>query len=68
MDFKLTEAQQKLKEEYDDFFREEMKKAPPICFKGGLEASYSDEGYEFSRTMRKKLVEKNWYVQHWPKD
>ena len=54
MDFKLTEAQQKLKEEYDNFFREEMKKAPPICFKGGLEASYSDEGYEFSQDYEEK--------------
>jgi alkylation response protein AidB-like acyl-CoA dehydrogenase len=68
MDFKLTEAQQKLKEEYNNFFREEMKKAPPVCFKGGLEASYSDEGFVFNRYMRNKLVEKNWYVQHWPKE
>lgn len=68
MDFKLTEAQLALKKEYDDFFREEMKKAPPITFKGGLEATYSDEGYEFAKAMRKKLVEKGWYVQHWPEE
>ena len=68
MDFKLTEEQIALKKTYDDFFKEEMKNAPPVCRVGGLEAAYSDEGWEFNKYMRKKLVEKGWYVQHWPKE
>ncbi len=68
MDFKLTEEQIALKKTYDDFFREEMKNAPLSVKRGGLEGAYSEDGYEFNRYMRKKLVEKNWYVQHWPKE
>jgi len=68
MDFKLTEQQLALKKTYDDFFREEMKNAPPAYLKGGLEASFTDEGWAFTKYMRKKLVEKGWYVQHWPKE
>ena len=68
MNFKLTEEQLVLKKTYDDFFREEMKKAPIEVLRGGAEGRYSDESYKFSRYMRKKLVEKGWYVQHWPKE
>jgi alkylation response protein AidB-like acyl-CoA dehydrogenase len=68
MDFKLTEQQLALKKEYDDFFREEMKNAPPEFLKGGAEATYCDAGWKFTKYIRKKLVEKGWYVQHWPKE
>lgn len=68
MDYKLTERQLALKKEYKDFFREEMKAAPPIFQKGGMEARSTNEGLPFTRYMRKKLVEKGWYVQHWPKE
>ena len=68
MDFHLTEEETALKKEYDDFFREEMKNAPPAILKGGLAAQSSKEGDPFNRYMRKKMVEKGWYVQHWPKE
>lgn len=68
MDFKLTEEQIALKKTYDDFFREEMKNAPLAVKRGGLEGSYSEDGFKFARYMRGKLVEKGWYVQHWPKE
>ena len=70
MQFKLTEQQAKLKKEFDDFFREEMKKAPDIYrYGGGLESGFStDEGFAFNMYMRKKLIEKGWYVRHWPKE
>ncbi len=68
MNFHFTEEELALKKIYDDFFREEMKNAPPIILKGGLDAQYSKEGYPFNRYMRKKLVEKEWLVQHWPKE
>jgi alkylation response protein AidB-like acyl-CoA dehydrogenase len=66
MDYQLTDEEMALKKMYGDFFKEEMKKAPVETLKGGLEGSYSGEGWEFTKTMRKKLVEKGWYVQHWP--
>jgi alkylation response protein AidB-like acyl-CoA dehydrogenase len=68
MDFKLTKEQIALKKTYDDFFSGEMKNAPLAVKRGGLEGSYSEDGYKFARYMRKKLVEKGWYVQHWPKE
>jgi alkylation response protein AidB-like acyl-CoA dehydrogenase len=70
MQFKLTEQQQALKKEYDDFFREEMKNAPPVYrYQSLLEAAYTtDEGYAFCKYMQKKLIEKGWYVRHWPKE
>jgi alkylation response protein AidB-like acyl-CoA dehydrogenase len=68
MDFNFTEEELALKKMYDDFFREEMKNAPPVILKGGLDAQYSKEGYPFNRYMRKRLVEKGWLVQHWPKE
>ncbi len=68
MNFKLTEEQLALKKTYDDFFREEMKNAPATFIRGGLEGTYTDEGFAFALTVRKKLVEKGWYVQHWPKE
>lgn len=68
MDFKLTDQQMALKKTYDDFFREEMKSAPAQFLRGGLEASFTDEGWAFTKSIRKKLVDKGWYVQHWPKE
>lgn len=68
MDYKLTEEELALKKTYDDFFREEMKKVPLDYLRGGVEALFREEGWKFSRYMRKKLVEKGWYVRHWPKE
>ena len=70
MDFKLTAEQEAKKKEYDDFFREEMKKAPPIYLHGSsLEAFYaSEEGWAFNEYMKKKLAEKGWATMAWPKE
>ncbi len=69
MDYKLTELQQGLRQEYDDFFREEMKNAPLVYQKQTLEAIYdSDEGWNFHVQMREKLVEKGWLAMAWPKE
>jgi alkylation response protein AidB-like acyl-CoA dehydrogenase len=70
MDFALTDEQMALKREFDDFFRAEMKNAPPVYrYEALIEAQYAtDEGWEFNKYMRKKLVEKGWYVRHWPKE
>ena len=69
MDFKLTKEQQELREQFEAFFREEMKNAP-ICYQihSGLEAMYdTDEGFAFHRYMQKKLAAKGWLTMAWPK-
>jgi alkylation response protein AidB-like acyl-CoA dehydrogenase len=70
MFFKLTEQQRALKKDFDDFFRTEMKNAPPVYqYETLLEAMYAtDEGWEFNEYMRRKLVERGWYIRHWPKE
>ena len=69
MDFGLTEDQKALKAEFEDFFKEEMKNAPPEYGRGGLEGVYgSDEGLKFHRYMAKKLGEKGWLARPWPKE
>jgi alkylation response protein AidB-like acyl-CoA dehydrogenase len=68
MDFSITPEQEALRKEFDDFFREEMKNAPP-GWGGSLEDMYSaDEGWGFHRYMARKLAEKGWLVRAWPKE
>jgi alkylation response protein AidB-like acyl-CoA dehydrogenase len=67
MDFKLTDEQKALKQEFDDFFREEMKQAPTRA-SGGAEGLYtSDEGFAFHRYMMKQIADRGWNVMAWPK-
>jgi len=70
MDYKLTEEQQALKKEFEDFFREEMKNAPiDYSIHGPSESRYgTKEGYEFHCYMKKKLAEKGWLTMAWPKE
>ncbi len=68
MDFKLTDTQEKLKQEFDIFFREVMKDAPPSYGRGGLEKIYlSDQGFRFHLDVARKLGEKGWLSRSWPK-
>ena len=61
MDFKFTKEQELLRDEFDEFFREEMKHAPKEWGAGGFEAMYhSDEGFAFHQVMKKKLAAKGW--------
>lgn len=67
MDYRLSDQQQKLRQEFEDFFGEEMKNAPPAYQKQTLEATYdSDEGWQFHLQLRKKLVDKGWMAMAWP--
>ena len=67
MEFRLTPEQEALRKEFDDFFKEAMKKAP-AGWTGGLEDLFSlDEGWEFHRHMAKSLGEKGWLSFAWPK-
>jgi len=68
MDFRLTEKQEALKQQFEDFFKEIMKEAPPEYGRGGLEAIYdTEEGFQFHKYVAKKLGEKGWIARPWPK-
>jgi alkylation response protein AidB-like acyl-CoA dehydrogenase len=69
MDFSLTREEQEKKEEFETFFREEMKNAPPEYGNGGLEGIYATpEGFEFHKSMAQKMGEKGWISMAWPKE
>lgn len=64
LDFRLTPEQEALKKEFENFFKDEMKKAPPL----GAENIYdNDEAWEFHRYMARRLGEKGWISRPWPK-
>ena len=67
MDFRLTPGQEALKKQFDEFFREEMKKASPGWL-SSIEFLISDEGFAFHRRMAKKLADKGWLIRHWPEE
>jgi alkylation response protein AidB-like acyl-CoA dehydrogenase len=63
MDFNLTEEQTALKKEYETFFQEEMKKAPP-----NIGHVYEDdEAFAFHRYMMKRFGEEGYIAMAWPK-
>ncbi len=65
MDFRLTPEQEALKAEFENFFREEMKKAPPLS----AESIYdNDEAWEFHRYMARRLGERGWLSRPWPRE
>lgn len=69
MDFSLTEKERELKNEFDAFFKVEMKNAPPEFGNGGLEGIYAtEEGFAFHKYMAEKLGEKSWISMAWPKE
>jgi alkylation response protein AidB-like acyl-CoA dehydrogenase len=65
LDFSLTPEQEALKKEFENFFREEMKKAPPL----GAENIYdNDEAWDFHCYMARRLGERGWLSRPWPKE
>jgi len=64
MDFSLTQDQIAMKEEFTEFFREEMKQAPDDI--GHIYET--DESFAFHRHMMKRLGEKGWVALSWPKE
>jgi len=68
MNFELTDEQKRRKAEYDAFFEELMKEAPPEIRRGGLEASFrTEEAYRFFRKSQKMLGQKRWLTMAWPR-
>jgi len=67
MDFGFTPEQEALREEFDSFFREEMKNAPPE-WGTSHESMYSnDDCWDFHRQMARKLGAKGWLSRSWPR-
>ncbi|MBE0480855.1 MAG: acyl-CoA dehydrogenase family protein [Dehalococcoidia bacterium] len=68
MDFQFTAREEALRKEFEDFFREEMKNAPP-GWGASMEAMISDDACaEFHRVMAKKLGAKGWLARPWPRE
>ena len=68
MDFRFTPEQEALRQEFDDFFRREMKNAPPQWWTS-LESIYgSDECWAFHKQMAKKLGARGWLSRPWPRE
>ncbi len=68
MDFRLTKEEEQKKQEFEAFFKSEMKNAPPEFGSGGLEGIYDNEaGFEFHKYLAAKLGEKGWLSMAWPR-
>ncbi len=68
MDFRFTPEEEALRKEFDDFFREEMKNAPPE-WGTSMEAMFGlDVCWEFHKSMAKKLAARGWLSRPWPRE
>lgn len=67
MDFRLTSQQEKLRQEFNEFFSRVMKEAPLYC-EPGVWAWYTDEVYPFHRKVARMLGEKGWLSLPWPRE
>ncbi len=68
MDFRFTPEEEALRKEFDDFYREEMKNAPPE-WGTSMEAMFGlDACWDFHKKMAKKLAAKDWLSRPWPKE
>jgi alkylation response protein AidB-like acyl-CoA dehydrogenase len=66
MDFGFTPEQIALRQQFDDFFRSEMRSAPAEWWTS-LEAIYSsDDCWEFHKGVARKLGAKGWLSRPWP--
>jgi len=68
VDFRYTPEQEALRKEFDDFFREEMKNAPPEIHGSFESIITSDTCWEFHRQLGRKLAAKGWISMAWPKE
>lgn len=68
MDFKFTPEQEALKEEFEEFFEEEAKRAPDGFPGDVLSVFESDENWAYHCSAAKRLGEKGWLSLHWPKE
>jgi len=68
MDFQFTPEEEALRKEFNDFFKAEMKYAPPE-WGTSMEAIFGlDACWEFHRKLARKLAAKGWISRPWPKE
>jgi alkylation response protein AidB-like acyl-CoA dehydrogenase len=68
MDFQFTPEEEALRKEFNDFFKAEMKYAPPE-WGTSMEAIFGlDACWAFHRKLAKKLAAKGWLSRPWPKE
>ena len=68
MDFRFTPEEEALRKEFNDFFKAEMKYAPPE-WGTSMEAIFGlDACWEFHRKLATKLAAKGWISLPWPKE
>jgi len=68
MDFRFTPKEEALRKEFNDFFKTEMKYAPPE-WGTSMEAIFGlDACWEFHRKLATKLAAKGWISLPWPKE
>ncbi|MDY6853425.1 MAG: acyl-CoA dehydrogenase family protein [Thermodesulfobacteriota bacterium] len=67
MDFRFTSEQERLKNEFEGFCKEEAKRAPEGWI-GGLAAEETDEGWAYHQSVVNKVAAKGWLCLPWPKE
>jgi alkylation response protein AidB-like acyl-CoA dehydrogenase len=68
MDFRFTAKEEALREEFNAFFNEEMKNAPPE-WGTSMEAIFGiDACWQFHAKTAKKLAAKGWLSRAWPRE
>jgi len=68
MDFRFTPQEEALRKEFDHFFREEMKNAPPE-WGTSMEAIFGlDACWKFHEQTAGKLAAKGWLSRPWPRE
>jgi alkylation response protein AidB-like acyl-CoA dehydrogenase len=68
MDFKFTPKQEALRKEFEEFCREEAKRAPEGWRGGCGVEEESDEGWAYHRSIVQKVADKGWLRLPWPKE
>ena len=68
MDFGLSPEEEKLNNEFKEFFKTEMAAAPEELQVGFEGPFLTDENWAFHAEMARKLGEKGWLTLSWPKE
>jgi len=66
MDFEPIAGTEELKKEFEDFFREVMKDAPP-GWENSPEDLETEEGWAFHKKVQREMGKRGWLALAWPK-
>ena len=68
MDFTFTPEQEALRKEFEEFCKEEAKRAPPWWGYKVAPQEESEEGWAYHRSVVEKVAKKGWLCLPWPKE